>query len=90
MHNPTTLNQQGNDFGTQYRSAIFFVNEEQQQVSHEVINTINRSGDWKVEIVTEVVPFKEFFRAETYHQKYLIKNPRGYTCHYIRHLNLGE
>ncbi len=90
MHNPTTRNQQGNDIGTQYRSAIFYVNEEQKRVADEVIRTVGASGEWKARIVTEVVPFKEFFRAEEYHQKYLVKNRGGYTCHYMRGFDLGE
>jgi methionine-S-sulfoxide reductase len=90
MHNPTTKNRQGNDIGTQYRSAIFYVNEEQKHTAEEVIRTVESSGEWQAKIVTEVVPFKEFYRAEEYHQDYLIKHPQGYTCHYIRRMNLGE
>jgi methionine-S-sulfoxide reductase len=90
MHNPTTRNQQGNDIGTQYRSAIFYTGEEQKRTAEEVIKTVDASGDWKAKVVTEVVPFREFYRAEEYHQKYLVKNPRGYTCHYIRRMDLGE
>ncbi|MFA6972729.1 MAG: peptide-methionine (S)-S-oxide reductase MsrA [Gallionella sp.] len=90
MHNPTTRNQQGNDIGTQYRSAIFYLNEEQHRTALEVIKTVDASGDWRAPVVTELLPFKEFFHAEEYHQKYLIKHPAGYTCHYIRHLDLGE
>ena len=90
MHNPTTRNQQGNDIGTQYRSAIFYAGEEQKRTAEEVIKTVDASGDWKAKVVTEVVPFKEFYRAEEYHQKYLVKHPRGYTCHYVRQLDLGE
>lgn len=90
MHNPTTRNQQGNDIGTQYRSAIFYIGGEQKRIAEEVIRTVDASGDWKARVVTEVVPFKEFYRAEEYHQKYLVKNPRGYTCHYIRRMDLGE
>ena len=90
MHNPTTRNQQGNDIGTQYRSAIFYLNNEQKFTAEEVIKTVDASGDWKAKVVTEVVPFKEFFRAEEYHQKYLVKNRGGYTCHFVRQLDLGE
>ena len=90
MHNPTTRNQQGNDIGSQYRSAIFYLGEEQKLIAEEVIKTVNSSGDWKAKVVTEVVPFKEFFRAEEYHQKYLVKNRGGYTCHFVRPLDLGE
>ncbi len=90
MHNPTTRNQQGNDIGTQYRSAIFYLNEEQKRTAEEVIQTVDASGDWKTKVITEVVPFKEFYRAEEYHQKYLVKHPHGYTCHYVRRMKLGE
>lgn len=90
MHNPTTRNRQGNDIGTQYRSAIFHVSEEQKHTAEEVISTVESSGEWKARIVTEVVPFREFYRAEEYHQKYLVKNRDGYTCHYVRRMNLGE
>ena len=118
MHNPTTRNRQGNDTGTQYRSAIFYLGEEQKHTAEEVIRTVDASGDWQANghdrsptqtlprvagegsneslrefndnVVTEVVPFKEFYRAEEYHQKYLVKNRGGYTCHYIRRMNLGE
>ena len=90
MHNPTTRNQQGNDIGTQYRSAIFYVGDEQKHTAEQVIKSVDASGDWKAKVITEVVPFKEFYRAEEYHQKYLVKNPRGYTCHYIRRMDLGE
>jgi peptide-methionine (S)-S-oxide reductase len=90
MHNPTTRNQQGNDVGAQYRSAIFYLNEEQKRATEEVIKTVDASGDWKAKVVTEVVPFKDFWRAEEYHQKYLVKNPGGYTCHYARRMQLGE
>lgn len=90
MHNPTTRNQQGNDIGSQYRSAIFFLTDEQKDTANEVIATVDASGEWQSKVVTAVVPFKEFFRAEGYHQKYLVKNPGGYTCHYVRRLQLGE
>ncbi len=90
MHNPTTRNRQGNDIGTQYRSAIFYLNEAQQMIAQEVIKTANLSGELGGDIVTEVVPFKAFYRAEAYHQQYLIRHPSGYTCHYIRRLDLGE
>jgi methionine-S-sulfoxide reductase len=90
MHDPTLRNRQGNDIGTQYRSAIFYVDEEQKRIAEEIIRIVEGSGEWQARIVTEVVPFREFFRAEEYHQKYLVKNPRGYTCHYIRRMDLGE
>lgn len=90
MHNPTTPDQQGNDIGTQYRSAIFYLDVEQRLIAQQAIQTADNSGDLQSKIVTEVVPFKEFFRAEEYHQKYLVKHRGGYNCHYIRRLDLGE
>jgi methionine-S-sulfoxide reductase len=90
MHNPTTLDRQGNDTGSQYRSAIFYLDEEQRRTAWEVIRTVDASGDWNARVVTEVVPFKEFYRAEECHQKYLVKHPHGYTCHYVRRMKLGE
>ena len=90
MHNPTACNQQGNDIGTQYRSAIFYLGEDQRHTAEEVITSVEDSGELDAKVVTEVVPFKLFYRAEEYHQKYLIKHPHGYTCHYMRRLGLGE
>ncbi len=90
MHNPTTSNRQGNDIGTQYRSAIFYLDENQRNIAKQVIQTVEASGEWQASIVTELAPFRVFYRAEEYHQKYLVKHPGGYTCHYIRHLELGE
>jgi methionine-S-sulfoxide reductase len=90
LHNPTTPNRQGNDIGTAYRSVIFYTNEEQQRVAKIVIQSVDTSGEWQAPVVTEVVPFAAFYRAENYHQKYLLKNPLGYTCHFVRRLQLGE
>ncbi len=90
MHNPTTRNRQGNDVGTQYRSAIFYLFEEQKKIAEDVIAAVDSSGDWHAKVVTEVVPYREFYRAEEYHQKYLVRHPHGYTCHYVRELGLGE
>ncbi|MCZ6695128.1 MAG: bifunctional methionine sulfoxide reductase B/A protein [Acidobacteria bacterium] len=84
MHDPTTLNRQGNDVGTQYRSAIFVANDEQRRVAQDVIARVDASGKWKRPIVTEVVPAGEFYTGEKYHQDYLQKNPNGYTCHFMR------
>ena len=87
MHDPTTLNRQGNDVGTSYRSAIFYHNDEQRKIAQQVKEKVDRSGAWKRPVVTEIVPAKEFWQAEDYHQDYLIKNPGGYTCHYVRHIS---
>ncbi|MBV8518884.1 MAG: bifunctional methionine sulfoxide reductase B/A protein [Acidobacteria bacterium] len=84
MHDPTTLNRQGNDVGTSYRSAIFYHNDEQRRVAEQVKAKVEKSGAWKRPIVTEIVPAKAFWTAEEYHQDYLIKHPGGYTCHYVR------
>jgi len=84
MHDPTTLNRQGNDLGTQYRSAIFYLSEEQRRTAEEKKREVDLSGKWRRPVVTEIVPASEFFPAEGYHQDYLEKNPGGYTCHYLR------
>jgi methionine-S-sulfoxide reductase len=84
MHDPTTLNQQGNDKGTQYRSVIFFHNEEQKITALEMIKKVDASGKWPRPIVTQVIPASKFYPAEEYHQDYLKKNPGGYTCHWLR------
>ncbi|MGC8653903.1 MAG: bifunctional methionine sulfoxide reductase B/A protein [Candidatus Kryptoniota bacterium] len=84
MHDPTTLNRQGNDVGDSYRSAIFYHTEEQRQVALEFIRKLNQSGKWGAPIVTQVVKAGKFWRAEEEHQDYLIKNPNGYTCHFLR------
>ncbi len=86
LHDPTTPNRQGNDTGSQYRSAIFYHDENQKRVATQVKEELQKSGKWKGKIVTEIVPVKEFYKAEDYHQKYLQKNPGGYTCHYLRPL----
>lgn len=90
MHNPTTPNRQGNDTGSQYRSAIFYTSDEQRNTAQQVIDTANASGELPGTIVTELAPFGGFSRAEEYHQRYLEKHPGGYTCHYARPLKLGE
>lgn len=84
MHDPTTLNQQHNDVGTQYRSAIFYLNDQQKETAEKVKDEVNRSGKWKAPVVTEITHAKEFYPAEGYHQDYLQKNPGGYTCHFLR------
>lgn len=83
VHNPTTLNRQGNDIGTSYRSAIFYTNEEERKEAEEFINIVNNSSRWKDPVVTTLEPFSKFYKAEEYHQDYLVKNPGGYTCHAI-------
>jgi methionine-S-sulfoxide reductase len=84
MHDPTTMNRQGNDIGTSYRSAIFYHDEEQRRVAQRVKANVDRSGKWKSPVVTEIVAAGEFHPAEEGHQNYLLRNPGGYTCHYLR------
>ncbi|MBI4390291.1 MAG: bifunctional methionine sulfoxide reductase B/A protein [candidate division NC10 bacterium] len=84
LHDPTTRNRQGNDVGTQYRSAIFTFDEEQRRTAHEVKARVEASEKWKRPIVTEIVAASDFWPAEEYHQDYIRKNPGGYTCHYLR------
>ncbi|MGE4181672.1 MAG: peptide-methionine (S)-S-oxide reductase MsrA [Limisphaerales bacterium] len=84
MHDPTTLNRQHNDVGTQYRSAIFFTSDEQKAAAAKVKEAMGKSGRFNRPIVTHIVPAAEFFTAEEYHQKYLVKNPGGYNCHILR------
>jgi methionine-S-sulfoxide reductase len=84
MHDPTTLNQQGNDRGSQYRSAIFYHDEEQKRVAGEVKAAVEKSGAWKKPVVTEITAATRFYPAEDYHQDYLKKHPNGYTCHWVR------
>ena len=84
MHDPTTLNRQGNDIGSQYRSVIFYHSEVQKKTAQKVKELVDKSGAWKRPVVTEISPAMPFYPAEDYHQKYLKKNPGGYTCHYVR------
>ncbi len=90
IHNPTTPNQQGNDMGSQYRSAIFYCNAEKKNLAQAVINWVNQTGQWGAPIVTELTAFKGFYPAEEKHQRYLEKIPDGYTCHFRRNLDLQE
>jgi len=83
IHNPTTLNQQGNDRGTSYRSAIFYDNEEEFKEAENFINIVNKSKRWKDPVITSLEHKGIFYPAEDYHQDYLQKNPGGYTCHAI-------
>jgi peptide-methionine (S)-S-oxide reductase len=84
IHDPTTLNRQGNDRGPSYRSAIFFANEEQKRIANETVADVNSSGHWPGKVVTEVAPAGPFWEAESEHQDYLERYPNGYTCHFIR------
>jgi peptide-methionine (S)-S-oxide reductase len=83
IHNPTTLNRQGNDVGTSYRSAIFYSNEEERKEGEDFIRIVDESERWPDPVVTTLEPLTRFWRAEEYHQDYLQKNPGGYTCHAI-------
>ena len=84
IHDPTTVNRQGNDIGTSYRSAIYYVDETQKAVAFDTIADVDASGLWPGKVVTQVEPVSDFWEAEDYHQDYLVKNPRGYTCHFPR------
>jgi peptide-methionine (S)-S-oxide reductase len=84
IHDPSTRNRQGNDTGTSYRSAIFYTNDEQRRIAEETIADVDASGLWPGKVVTEVVPASDFWEAEPEHQDYLLRNPGGYTCHYVR------
>ena len=84
IHDPTTLDRQGNDRGSQYRSAIFYMDDRQKSIAAAVIDAVNASGKWPGKVVTEISPSKGFFIAEDHHQDYLEKYPDGYTCHFIR------
>ncbi|HEX2675752.1 MAG TPA: peptide-methionine (S)-S-oxide reductase MsrA, partial [Polyangiales bacterium] len=84
MHDPTTLNRQENDVGTQYRSAIFYTSQAQKETAERVKASVDKSGKWKAKLVTQIVPAGEFYPAESYHQDYLVKHPDGYSCHYLR------
>lgn len=83
IHNPTTLNQQGNDKGTSYRSAVFYQNDEELKQAQDFIKIVNDSKRWSSPVVTTLEKFTRFWPAEEYHQDYLQKNPGGYTCHAI-------
>jgi peptide methionine sulfoxide reductase msrA/msrB len=88
LHDPTTLNQQGNDKGTSYRSAIFYNSPAQKEIAEKVKQRVDKSGAWKRPVVTEIVKADAFYSAEDYHQDYLVKNPGGYTCHFVRDIKL--
>ncbi|MEB3020155.1 peptide-methionine (S)-S-oxide reductase MsrA [[Mycobacterium] crassicus] len=84
IHDPSTRNRQGNDVGTSYRSAIFYLDEEQHRIALETIADVDASGRWPGKVVTEVSPAGDFWEAEPEHQDYLERFPSGYTCHYVR------
>lgn len=84
VHNPTTRNRQGNDVGTSYRSAIFYKNEEEKIAASDFIDRVNKSAYWKDAVVTTLESLDIFYPAEPEHQDYLLRNPNGYTCHFIQ------
>jgi peptide-methionine (S)-S-oxide reductase len=84
IHDPTTRNRQGNDIGTSYRSAIFYLDEQQRRVAEETIADVDASGRWPGKAVTEATPAGTFWQAEPEHQDFLERNPHGYTCHFVR------
>ena len=84
IHDPTTLNRQGNDRGLSYRSAIYYVDEDQRVEARRTIEDINASGIWPGKVVTEIEEVGDFWEAEPEHQNYLERIPNGYTCHFIR------
>jgi peptide-methionine (S)-S-oxide reductase len=84
IHDPTTKDRQGNDIGTSYRSAIFYLGDKQKQVAEETVADVNAAGVWPGKVVTEIEPAGPFWEAEPEHQDYLERYPNGYTCHFIR------
>lgn len=84
VHDPTTVNRQGNDVGSSYRSTIFIQNEEEKSDAEEVIKIVNDSKRWKGSVATTLEPYTAFWAAEPEHQDYLVRNPNGYTCHFER------
>ena len=87
MHDPTTLNAQGNDQGTQYRSVIFYRNDSQKKIATDFLKKVEQSKAWKRPITTELAAAGKFYEAEEEHQKYLQRNPKGYDNHYLRKLS---
>ncbi|MGJ8745342.1 peptide-methionine (S)-S-oxide reductase MsrA [Polaribacter sp.] len=84
IHNPTTIDRQGNDIGSSYRSAIFYQNEEELKAAKEIIALVNNSGKWEGNVATTLEAYSKFWDAEPEHQDYLVKKPDGYTCHFER------
>lgn len=89
-HDPTTLDRQNNDVGTQYRSEIFYFDQKQKQAAEKIKGLVNKSGKWHAPLVTKIEHASNFYVAESYHQKYLVKNPKGYNDHYLRDFNFDE
>jgi peptide-methionine (S)-S-oxide reductase len=89
MHDPTTANRQGNDVGSQYRSAIFFHGDEQKKIAVALMRKIEKSGAWKSRLTTELAPAGVFYPAEEHHQHYLVKHPGGYDNHTLRDISFG-
>lgn len=84
IHDPSTPNRQGNDLGASYRSAIFYLDDEQQRVARNTVADVDASGLWPGKVMTEIAPAGAFWEAETEHQDYLERIPNGYTCHFVR------
>ena len=84
IHDPTTLNRQGNDIGSSYRSVIFYNDDNEKKEAENFIDIVNQSGRWKNAVVTRLETLEKFYTAEDYHQDYLQKHPDGYTCHFLR------
>lgn len=84
IHNPTTIDRQGNDIGSSYRSAIFYQNEVEKEIALRMINIVDKSNRWQDPVVTALEPYTKAWPAEEYHQDYLVKHPDGYTCHFER------
>ena len=84
IHDPTTIDRQGNDRGSSYRSAVFFQDEEERKIAEKVIEIVDKSGKWESAVVTKLEPFSTFWPAEPEHQDYLVRIPNGYTCHFER------
>ena len=84
IHDPSTLNRQGNDRGTSYRSAIYYTDQKQKQIALDTIKDVDASGLWPGKVVTELEPVGDFWEAEPEHQDYLVHYPTGYTCHFPR------
>jgi peptide-methionine (S)-S-oxide reductase len=84
IHDPTTMNRQGNDVGTSYRSAIYYTTDDQRNIAEDTIADVNAAGLWPGKVVTEIDPAGAFWEAEPEHQDYLERYPNGYTCHFVR------